>query len=480
MMKNKNLLLLLLLPCQIFSQQTLDKFDIVNQQFSSDSKFAPTESTFTSVKFEKTECITAEQQFQLKYENAANRKKILENNPNAFKNLQKLTLFQNPFRPKAGFADYGYHTLQNQVDQNITYNGNLLDYNCGQRTYDLEDYNHQGTDYILWPYPWKKMEENTMEVVAAAPGIIVNKRNGFNDKNCDNNGNPSWNGIVIEHSDGSTASYLHFKKGSATTKEIGETVSAGEFLGIAGSSGSSTTPHLHFEVLDVNFNLIDPYMGACNTMNSATWWQAQEDYYVPRINRISTHYNTTLDTTCPNIENTYERVNFNDGDQMVLKLFYRDIKVGDVTHIKITNPDGSIGVDYSWAQNWGVFYPTAYANWVWNISGAWQTGVYNVDVTFGGNSYHTIFGVRTTLSAEDVAADNFSIYPNPVRDILYIKNFKNPESAEIIDMSGKLVKKAETEIKNGSIDVNALPKENYILKLRNTNKDIKTVKFLKN
>ena len=151
-----------------------------------------------------------------------------------------------------------------------------------------------------------------------------------------------------------------------------------------------------------------------------------------------------------------------------------------MTHIKITNPDGSIGVDYSWAQDWGVFYPTAYAYWAWNISSTWQTGVYNVDVTFGGNSYHTIFGVRTTLSTEDVAADNFSIYPNPVKDILYIKNFKNPESAQIIDMSGKLVKKYETEIKNGNIDVNTLPKGNYILKLRNTKKDIKTVKFQKN
>src|SRR5699024_7197701 len=163
--------------------------------------------------------------------------------------------------------------LNYQVDHNLTPNNNLLDYNCGTRTYDWVNGNHAGTDYILWPYPWKRMQENVMEIVAAAPGIIVEKRNSFADLNCTNNGNPNWNGIVVEHADGTFAIYMHFTKNSATTKEVGDTVTAGEFLGLAGSSGSSTIPHLHFEIRDAESNVIDPYQGNCNAMNAESWWQ---------------------------------------------------------------------------------------------------------------------------------------------------------------------------------------------------------------
>ena len=478
-MKTKNLLLLLFVPAQLFTQQISEKFEITNQKINFDSKMVPKESVFTAVKFEKTECINDGQRMQLNYENEKNRNLILQQNPNAFKNIQKLTLFLDPYRPKAGFADYGYHTLQNQVDHNLTPNGNLTDYNCGTRTYDWETGNHGGTDYILWPYPWKRMQESTMEVVAAAPGVIINKRNSFNDLNCLNNGNPNWNGIVVEHSDGSIAIYMHFKKNSATTKEMGDTVSAGEFLGIAGSSGSSTIPHLHFEIRTADGDLIDPYKGTCNTINADSWWATQENYYVPRINRISTHYSITDDTACPVVENTYERTNFSNGDLLVLKLYYRDIKPNDVTHVKITNPNGVVVTDFTWAQNWGVFYPTAHAYWSFgNDTSDWITGVYNVDVTFGGNSYSTIFGVRTSLATEEQVSEGLSIYPNPVRDLLYIKNFQNLKSAEIVDMSGRTIKIMDT--KANKINVNTLLKGTYILKLRNTDQEMKTIKFIKN
>ena len=478
-MKIKNLLFCIFVPSLFLTQQKLETFNISNLKITPESKIFPNESVFTTVKFEKKECITSEQRFQMKYENDQNRKLILGKNPASFKNLKKLTLFLNPFRPKAGFSDYGYHTLQNQVDHDFTPNGNLRDYNCGARTYDFATGNHAGTDYILWPYPWKRMQESTMEVIAAAPGIIINKKNGFNDLNCLNNGNPQWNGIVVQHSDGSTATYMHFKKNTATTKEIGDTVIAGEFLGIAGSSGSSTIPHLHFEIQDVNGNLIDPYVGTCNLLNTNSWWQTQENYYVPKINRVSTHSVTTQDSACPVVENTYEKTNFDNGDLLVLKLYYRDIKQGDITRIKITSPNGVVSTDFTWTQDWGAFYPTAYAFWTFNVTNAWQTGVYNVEITFGGSTYNTIFGVRTALATIDEAQGNITIYPNPVKDILYIKNFPNLQSMEILDSSGRSVKKENSSRNTNSINVNNLPKGSYILKLQNNKQDQQMVKFLK-
>ena len=187
--------------------------------------------SFHPVEFEKTECITDSQRQEVRQQNALNKQQILQTNPNAFQHKGGSPLFIFPIRPKAGFDDYGYYTINNYVDHNLTPNGNLLDYECGQRTYDWGNGNHEGTDYVLWPYPWKRMQEQLMEVVAAAPGVIINKRDGFFDLNCVNNGNPNWNGIIIEHADGSQAWYWHFKDGAITSKNIGDSVAEGEYLG---------------------------------------------------------------------------------------------------------------------------------------------------------------------------------------------------------------------------------------------------------
>jgi hypothetical protein len=85
------------------------------------------------------------------------------------------------------------------VDHNAAFPNQLQDYNCLQRTYDFGSGNHEGTDIIYWPYAWRSMDEGIMEIVAAAPGIIINKRNAYPDRSCLNNGNLAWNGIIVEH-----------------------------------------------------------------------------------------------------------------------------------------------------------------------------------------------------------------------------------------------------------------------------------------
>lgn len=88
-----------------------------------------------------------------------------------------------------------------------------------------------------------------MAGVAAAPGVITYKDDGHPDRSCAFSSD-SPNMVVVTHADGSYAWYLHFKNGSLTPKGVGEPVAQGEYLGTVGSSGSSTGPHLHFEVYD--------------------------------------------------------------------------------------------------------------------------------------------------------------------------------------------------------------------------------------
>lgn len=469
---------LLVFPFLLNGQMKEIIYPIENQEIYLANSSNLLDAKFTVVEFEKTECLSDQARFEMDLEIAENKALILQENPDAFSHLGNPVLFIEPIRPKDGFSEYGYHTINFNVDHNLTPNNQLLDYNCGNRTYDWASGNHQGTDLILWPYPWKRMAENVMEVVAAAEGVIVNKKDGFNDLSCVNNGNPNWNGFVVEHADGSQAIYMHFKKNTLNPKGIGDTVSAGEFLGVAGSSGSSTWPHLHFEVRDSENQVIDPYQGPCNSMNDTSWWQVQEPYAVPRINEISTHYVGTQDTECPVIENTYKKINFVPGDMLYLKIFYRDINDGDVTNIQFKKPNGEILYNWNWTNDWGAFYATSYASWEFQTDNTWMDGVYTITANFGGNTYETIFGINTNMGLDESDISSLEIYPNPARNMLNVKFDKVIQSVGIIGLDGRVYSHQETNAREVQLNVNSLPKGVYLIRIKSGN-TVEHKKFIK-
>jgi murein DD-endopeptidase MepM/ murein hydrolase activator NlpD len=60
--------------------------------------------------------------------------------------------------------------------------------------------------------------------------------------------------IVVDHGDGLTTRYAHL---SARHVQVGDTVTAGQVVGLAGQTGRATGPHLHLEVRE-NGVAIDP------------------------------------------------------------------------------------------------------------------------------------------------------------------------------------------------------------------------------
>ncbi|WP_030260444.1 M23 family metallopeptidase [Streptomyces violens] len=90
---------------------------------------------------------------------------------------------------------------------------------------------HSGQDFVV-PTGTKVKAAHEGTVVKAGP-------NGGGD------GPAYGNAIVIKHGNKTYTQYAHLSK---IQVQVGQKVSAGQQIGLAGSTGNSTGPHLHFEV----------------------------------------------------------------------------------------------------------------------------------------------------------------------------------------------------------------------------------------
>ena len=89
-------------------------------------------------------------------------------------------------------------------------------------------------------------------IVAAADGVVIQVRNTWQGQNTGGSGYGNY--IIISHGDGISTLYAHLKK---TLVSVGDSVDAGDKIGLCGSTGTSTGAHLHFEVM-VNGKTVNP------------------------------------------------------------------------------------------------------------------------------------------------------------------------------------------------------------------------------
>ncbi len=300
--------------------------------------------------------------------------------------------FSWPLRAESHLFDFGYHGISNFVDHNSKFPSVLTDYNCGRRTYDTNSgYNHAGIDFFTWPFGWNKMDNSEVAVLAAAPGVILDVVDGNFDRSCSFNNN-SWNAVYVRHSDGSVAWYGHLKNGSATTKSIGEEVEEGEYLGIVGSSGNSTGPHLHFEVHDASGNVVDPFKGTCNQIESSLW-QSQRDYYDSELNALHTQSAGPVFNQCPSPETPNYKDGFLMGDNLVAAVYYRDQLQGQNTTYKITTPSGSTFRNWNHSSNEVPHYSASYWYWSYPLPTQAEIGLWTFEAVFQNKTYIHNFSV---------------------------------------------------------------------------------------
>ncbi|HYE58482.1 MAG TPA: peptidoglycan DD-metalloendopeptidase family protein [Rhodothermales bacterium] len=343
--------------------------------------------------------------------------------------------FRFPLEVDPAYSDFGFHFTSNFVDQQL--GAGVQDYACGARTYD----GHTGIDFTLFPFRVLMMEAGAVRAVAAADGVIIGKNDGLPDHNCGPSPGGIGNVVYLKHADGSTTWYGHLRKGSLTSKPVGASVSAGEVLGIVGSSGNSGGPHLHFQVHDAEGALIDPFAGACNQRNTASWWQQQPAYRESAIAALRTGSSPSVVNTCPNPEITNERQTFAPGEKGVFTAYFRDQQSGQSVQYRLLRPDGT--VFQAWSQTMTSTLSASHWYWEWVLPSG-PTGLWTFEAVYEGRTYARTFTVGTGTGME-TPVRGFRIgvpYPNPMGASATLSlelPLPGPVRVEAFDMLGRRI-----------------------------------------
>jgi len=382
-----------------------------------------------------------------------------------------ITTLSWPLRAASALTDCSYYHISAYVDQN-TASGATQDYNCGTNTYD----GHRGTDISIWPFNFYKMDNDLVEVIAAAPGIIIDKNDGEYDRNCAAS-TMTANYVLIQHADGSHALYWHMKNGSILTKAIGQSVAEGEKLGIVGSSGSSSGPHLHFEIWSGSTvsTRIDPYAGSCNSLNANSWWTNQKPYKETGILKASVHTTDAVFPGCPITETSNESTSFQVPFQGAglpagyakFYVFLRNEIVGLTATMTILNPNGST------FNTWT--YTTAneakVRAWSWSKVLPTNPGLYTFQTTYNGITCSSDFSITssTGISSFNHNSD-LKVYSNTYSGKIIFKTERSLiKEIELYDLLGAKI--YGSDFSEQIIEINpTLPGGVYFYRLRDADR----------
>jgi len=308
------------------------------------------------------------------------------------------TVLHWPVRESILVQEKQIQYLSHHVDQDDS--AGILDWNCGMRTYD----GHNGTDIGIGPYAWYRMRMDQGIAIAAAPGTIVDKVDNLPEESCDTS-QKDGNVVTIQHEDGSLALYAHIRTGSATHKKIGDHVYLGEYIGVIGSSGISSGPHLHFGIGFFENNVFvhqDPWDGACNNIGGDPWWEEQPPALLPSIMDVRTHSASPVTPTCPQSESPNFKDSFMPGDDIVFSVVFHDIPANVGADIVVRRPNNSIYVQTSMQPAAQDRLRVNLLTFGTTVPGNAASGEWTVEVTFNGETERHSFWVNASPPAGPV------------------------------------------------------------------------------
>ena len=227
------------------------------------------------------------------------------------------------------------------------------------KTFDRQ---HRGIDIDISSF--RAMDEG-VGIRAVVGGEVVDVYDGHFDRetSCDND---DWNAVFVESDDGYLMYYGHMRNGSMSV-EVGDRVERGDTLGLVGSSGCSSGPHLHFEVWAGDV-LIDPFQDGL--------WASPPVYDTP----------ASLMAGLLEADGFLDFLDIQDpGDQATAIQLGQDLgfgvsmaggEAGDRVLVEVSEPGGQIWetMSLTFDQTW------RHSFWYWNRSpdrlGKWQAAFF--------------------------------------------------------------------------------------------------------
>ena len=400
------------------------------------------------------ECVSAAQRQQIEATVAANIAQLRQAGvlPAAGQARPTAVPLGWPLRQASGFGYANIYGISNFVDHNAAFPNAVQDYNCGTRTYDTSGgYNHGGTDIFLWPFAFNMMDQGQAEIMAAAPGVIVGKFDGNSDRNCALS-NANWNAVYVQNTDGSVCWYGHMKSGSVTTKAIGATVAAGEKLGTVGSSGSSTGPHLHFELHSPSGAVLDPYSGPCSP--TASSWATPRSYYESAVNALLTHSAAPVFSTCPTPDVPNESQNFMPGSVLYTAAYYHDQLAGQQTQYTIYRPDNSVFATWTHAST-AVHYAASYWYWSRTLPTNAPTGQWRFEALYQGVVTSRGFTVGVASATATARPALYEVYPNPATNLVRLTGPLPIARVQVLNQLGQVVR-VSYNLRQPTLDLSGL------------------------
>lgn len=276
------------------------------------------------------------------------------------------------FFPQAGIPGQDLFT-SNYVDLNgasydITAPG--LDYECTNYSYQ----GHNGHDSIIEGF---REQAIGVPVFAALDGTVTTAHDGEFDEQTTNLTGRAVNYVTLAHQGGYHTQYLHLKRGSVAVA-VGQTVTAGTQIGLTGSSGNSSWPHLHFTSY-ANGVAYEPSAGACRP--GASLWTSQpsfrRDVFATSFTFGSAAFSGTAGYPYDNV--TRRGAYLTGTGTIYFRVALRNLPAQSTYRIAVARPDGSTAQDASGGFN-NAFLKHG---WYWfsrnvalNTTGAWTLTLY--------------------------------------------------------------------------------------------------------
>lgn len=227
------------------------------------------------------------------------------------------------------------------------------DFRCGARSYNT----HNGTDFRV---PNDRMRKTGVEVLSMAAGRVARTRDGVDDISIRVGGREAvkgkecGNAAVIEHADGWSTQYCHMAKGSVRVKP-GDSVTAGQPIGLVGLSGDTEFSHVHVSFRQGN-KIVDPYAYGAPADSCGGGTSLWDPKIAPAVAyKDGEVMNFGFTSALPTME-TIETGEIQDkriapNEQLLVYVRVIGLKAGDIQSLVIRDPSGSAVVNHSAAPS---------------------------------------------------------------------------------------------------------------------------------